>query len=655
MTHITSRYLTLRAAADTASIRNATFEDAPHLIVPVVALVGNQVIHPMGAPGPEYVPLDQLRQAPGGWNGRPILPDHPGLDSANTPKTLESQRFGWMFNTEVKDGKLKTEAWLDTAKAKKLGGDAQRVVDRCLSGETVEVSIGAWVSTDQVEGTTQDGKRYVAIWRDITPDHLAMLPEGVEGACSVDMGCGAPRLNKQEVTSSSTKERSMRTATDKRTPEARSSVEGVSFNNLRELLEDAIRDAETGFTFLWVVDIFDTSVVYELNTDNGQEQMYERGYTITGQGESAKVELASERSEVVKRVEYVKKEAKKQKVNNAPSIVQRILSAIGLNTTNNFESAADEQSDVDIRTALYDELYATEAGFDSIAEVFHDSRTVIYVTFARDELSWYRRSYEVGEDGKLTLSDDKQQVELVQKYEPVTAKSNSESDKEQESMTATNPDPTPTKISAVDALIANPDSPFGEADKTALTAMSESCLSKLSANWTKKEGKEAADNRGKEGPGTAAFLQRKKEEEEKEAKAAKSDTASEQPSPTTTNSPQTVAVTVEEWQQVKAAADNYHAARARRKNELVQALTACKAASTVYTVDDYKTATVEELEKLAKALGAIQDPANHTATNFAQRGFPLGDPSTDNNIYLNPPDAWAVNKAQPAQTDKGAN
>jgi hypothetical protein len=38
-------------------------------------------------------------------------------------------------------------------------------------------------------------KEYDGVWRNIVPDHLAILPEGITGACSVEDGCGAPREN----------------------------------------------------------------------------------------------------------------------------------------------------------------------------------------------------------------------------------------------------------------------------------------------------------------------------------------------------------------------------------------------------------------------------------------------------------------------------
>jgi hypothetical protein len=192
----TRRYLSALAGGE---IRTATYDGDPHLVVPVVALVGDSVIRPVGSAGPEFVPAAVLASMPAGWNGRPVMADHPdgGRSSANAPRTLELYQFGQMFNTRFEDGKLKAEAWVNTAKAAKAGGIARQVVDRLESGEQVEVSVAAYVTADQRAGTTDKGEHYEFIWLDATPDHLAMLPAGAEGACSIDMGCGAPRANRQ--------------------------------------------------------------------------------------------------------------------------------------------------------------------------------------------------------------------------------------------------------------------------------------------------------------------------------------------------------------------------------------------------------------------------------------------------------------------------
>ncbi len=81
------RFVTLRGAVDAAQIRTAVYRDVEHMLVPLVMMVGDIVVHPLNAPGPEFVPAEELARVPGGWNGRPVLPDHPsgGRATANEP------------------------------------------------------------------------------------------------------------------------------------------------------------------------------------------------------------------------------------------------------------------------------------------------------------------------------------------------------------------------------------------------------------------------------------------------------------------------------------------------------------------------------------------------------------------------------------------
>lgn len=193
----TPRVASIRGAADGSLCRHETYNGRDHLVVPVVALVGDTVIYASNAPGPELVLLSEISITPGGWNGRPVVPGHPtnATGSANEPTWLESQCFGIVFNSRIEDGRLKLDAWLDTARAAEIGDDAQDIVVRCSAGETVEISVGAYIAAEQTAGTWDaTGQDYVGIWRYIVPDHLAMLPDGVIGACSVELGCGAPRV-----------------------------------------------------------------------------------------------------------------------------------------------------------------------------------------------------------------------------------------------------------------------------------------------------------------------------------------------------------------------------------------------------------------------------------------------------------------------------
>jgi hypothetical protein len=167
-----------------------------HLVVPVVALMEG-VLWPVNAKGREYVPLDVLTQNPAAWNGRPVMPDHPfdgqSMVSANDVELLDAQAFGTMFKTRVEGRQLVSEVWLDPEAAARSGAGALSVLQRVRDKQPVEVSVGAWVILEQTPGVFE-GKPYMARWLGIMPDHLAMLPDGAQGACSVAMGCGVRGL-----------------------------------------------------------------------------------------------------------------------------------------------------------------------------------------------------------------------------------------------------------------------------------------------------------------------------------------------------------------------------------------------------------------------------------------------------------------------------
>lgn len=177
------------AAAAGYKTRTETFNDREYLVVPVVALVEG-VVHAMNAGSPEFVAAEEFSRAPQGWNGRPLFYGHPmngdSPVSGNSPDVLEEKAIGLVFNTRLKSKKLSMEAWIDVEKAKEVAPD---LIDRVNKGDAIEISVGVFVETDDTEGIFE-GKKYLGAWHDIVPDHLALLPKGDEGACSVEMGCG---------------------------------------------------------------------------------------------------------------------------------------------------------------------------------------------------------------------------------------------------------------------------------------------------------------------------------------------------------------------------------------------------------------------------------------------------------------------------------
>lgn len=196
----------LKAQVDTeADIREDTLLGRDYMVVPVIAMVegvrlgGNQ-------DGPELGLASEFGDVPIVWSYRPLVLNHPQIDgdfvSANSPEVLEQYQFGWTMNPIIEDGKLKMEAWIDIERVSDLDGEFVEIVDLIKAGETVEVSVGFFSALEKKKGKFK-GQAYTGIWRNIRPDHLAILSVGTIGACSIEEGCGIPRINEAKMAKSS--------------------------------------------------------------------------------------------------------------------------------------------------------------------------------------------------------------------------------------------------------------------------------------------------------------------------------------------------------------------------------------------------------------------------------------------------------------------
>jgi len=189
---------TLSTTADTSAVRQETWNGRDYTVVPVVALVEG-VLQGLNAENPEFAPYSEFAKFPDGWNGRPVVMNHPMVNgqlvSANSPEVLTDWQMGFMFNSVGEDKKLKTEAWIDNGLVAEKGGEFQSTLDRLIAnGEPVEVSTGLYTEIT-AENSSFKGNTYKGRWQNVVPDHLAILSAGSTGACSVEDGCGAPRLN----------------------------------------------------------------------------------------------------------------------------------------------------------------------------------------------------------------------------------------------------------------------------------------------------------------------------------------------------------------------------------------------------------------------------------------------------------------------------
>lgn len=186
-----------RVHFEKGATREETLLGRDYLVVPCIAMVEG-VRFGAGQTMPELGLASEFGETPITWANRPLVLNHPQVDgsfvSANTPGILDIYAFGMTMNPYVEDGKLHLEAWIDVQRASNPDLGFSDTYDRIVAQEDVEVSVGFFSDIEEKKGRF-NGQVYGAIWRNIKPDHLAVLTEGTIGACSVEDGCGIPRVN----------------------------------------------------------------------------------------------------------------------------------------------------------------------------------------------------------------------------------------------------------------------------------------------------------------------------------------------------------------------------------------------------------------------------------------------------------------------------
>ena len=173
-----------------APIRHETLDGRDYIVAPA-AMMTEGVMD--GSQGPLLYPKDEITKSTAAWNMKPVVVYHPIINgdgvSACNKEIIETQQVGFLMNTVFND-KLRTEAWIETDKAKKVDS---RVVDALEQNKPMEVSTGLFTENEVAAGEF-NGVSYTAVARDHQPDHLALLPDKV-GAYSIKDGGGLLQLN----------------------------------------------------------------------------------------------------------------------------------------------------------------------------------------------------------------------------------------------------------------------------------------------------------------------------------------------------------------------------------------------------------------------------------------------------------------------------
>jgi len=178
-----------------AGKRQTGIDGRQYLVLPSIPIKASVL-------GGAYVPADEIAAYVEAWNGIPFTLNHPDNNgkpiSANSPEIIAKQSIGRVWNSrfDESDNTLHSEIWIDIDKAKSLSNDSRRALAMLEANRQMEVSTG-YFADHETTGGDFEGQPYKEIARNIRPDHLALLLDGV-GNCSIADGCGIPRINEAE-------------------------------------------------------------------------------------------------------------------------------------------------------------------------------------------------------------------------------------------------------------------------------------------------------------------------------------------------------------------------------------------------------------------------------------------------------------------------
>lgn len=262
------------------STRLDTLEGKEYTVVPMVILT--EGVH-SGSGGPMLYPKAELSKTPAVWNMKPVVVYHPTMNgegiSACDPVVINSRKVGIMMNTRFEDGKLKSEAWIDVARANAVD---ERIMVAVKNGEMMELSTGVFVDIDPVEGV-HNKKAYSGIACNYRPDHLALLPDQI-GACSIADGAGFLRNKAGEKITMIQLEAAV----------AKMTNNVLSHDDIRMVLSSKLTKRFTNGIQefpIWVVTVFPGEVIYEHD-----QKLFRLSYTA----KKDVVELGDEPPEEVK-------------------------------------------------------------------------------------------------------------------------------------------------------------------------------------------------------------------------------------------------------------------------------------------------------------------------------------------------------------------
>lgn len=623
------RLIHLSVSVDGAELRSATLNGINYIVCPVISKLGDNVEWPINAPTPELIPSSVLSLSIADRNNRPIVMGHPQDEfgnyiSANLPDVLERLCFGFTFSAKFEDGKVKSEMWLDPIRAAIVGPEAVNVITRLQSGQMVGVSEGDYVLS-QIEEGEWNGKAYGAVWIACWADHLACLPEGSIGACSIEDGCGALRTSQGLKSQMAYIDIKVSALTQARKPtytgtestvwskptfadyikylfngdEAPTSISKCSSDLLRRIASHSLLgDASaTNFQDLTFYPVVNPSTGY-LNENALRGVVAGKGSSglsdlaLTSAQEMATRLLNSEFSANIPpkepKVEASEMDKKKE------SIFKRVISSM-------VESLRNSMSNNDLRWKLYKAIEKVDPAISFVHDEDVATGIVLYCTVVRLGDIWsdgdyeyhsWQRTFTVDENENVTVNDDALEVEWYTGWKPLGEATPAPVLETTASMSngecGCHPkgDANMNRQSVINRLSAS-GGPFA-GNKAALEAMNDAGLENLDKAYPVKAAEDANPNQPATPPNPNPPVE------------PATPPVAETPAP---EGQQTVSLSREDYTKMLAASNAFEAQQQAKKAVLVTSLST---AQTAFTMPELQAMEMGVLEKMAQALKVDQ-------------------------------------------------
>lgn len=624
------RFLHLSISVDGSKLGYGTLNGVSYIICPCISKLGDNVEWPINAPTPEFIPASVLALATHSRNNRPVVMDHPQDEngtyiSANDPEILEKYSFGHMFAAKFDDNKVSCEMWLDPERAKLVGKDAERVIERLQNGETVEVSEGDYVISEEIKGEW-NGKEYGAIWVACWSDHLACLPEGSIGACSVEDGCGALRssMNIQSKLSVATKKESNPPPTFPKPP-APPGPPPLKVHALNQARRPTFSGTETS---AWTKPTFADYVKYLYNGDDpptsvakcsSQMKMDIAAHTLLGDPNASNFVDLTSHAVVNPSNGYLNEKALRSFLNDVndsvKEMVKRLLnsefsanlpdkkveveasmdkkkeSAFKRMIASMSETLKSAMSNNDLRWKLYQAIEKVDPGISFVHDEDVATGEVFYCTVVRlggdywddgeREYHNWKRTFTIDDKENVTVNDDAIEIEWFQGWKPLG-------------------EATPKMVETTNEPVMAASCSCKKGEKTMDRNAVIDRLSK-GPNALSVKVLEAADD---------SVLERL-DEAYPEKKEEDKITSTTTPMPNSTPAPapeNTVSLSKEEHAELIAMRDAHRAQEKAKKDMLVTSL---KAAQTEFTETDLNAMEIGSLERMSRLL-KVNQPTNST-------------------------------------------